>query len=116
MASPLEELADHIITHLSQEHPEALSSVSDTEIHRRVIAGIARARSHGFDHPEPVTAFVTLMFLVAPDFDRHPAIARALRTPGPGPDRLRALFEHTSERDWEEAATSTAGWPPPESP
>jgi hypothetical protein len=60
--------------------------------------------------PESVTAFVTLMFLVAPDFDRHPAIARALRLHGAEPERLRLLFERTREEDWEQAAAATKGW------
>jgi hypothetical protein len=110
MSPPPEELIDHIITHLSEEQPELIAELGDEEVRRRVIAGIARAHAQRFVQPESVTAFVTLMFLVAPDFDRHPAIARALRLHGAEPERLRLLFERTREEDWEQAAAATKGW------
>jgi len=110
MSPPPEELVDHIITHLSEEQPELIAELGDEEVRRRVIAGIARAHAQRFVQPESVTAFVTLMFLVAPDFDRHPAIARALRLHGAEPERLRLLFERTREEDWEQAAAATKGW------
>jgi|GEM_PF-1209353 len=110
MSSPPEELVDHIITHLSEEQPELIAELGDEEVRRRVIAGIARAHAQKFVQPESVTAFVTLMFLVAPDFDRHPAIARALRLHGAESERLRLLFERTREEDWEQAAAATKGW------
>ena len=110
MSPPPEELIDHIITHLSEQQPELIAELGDGEVRRRVVAGIGRAYAQKFVQPESVTAFVTLMFLVAPDFDRHPAIARALRLHGPEPERLRLLFERTREEDWEQAAAATKGW------
>jgi len=69
--------------------------------------GLTRARANGFTDPEPATAFVTLMFLVSPCFDRQPAIAAAIRSAADTPaDRLRALFGKTKESDWEEAASA----------
>lgn len=110
MNAPPEELVDHIVTHLGEEQPELIAELGDEEVRRRVVAGIARAHHHRFVQPESVTAFVTLMFLVAPDFDQHPAIARALRLHGAEADRLRLLFQRTREQDWEEAAASSRGW------
>lgn len=110
MNAPPEELVDHIVTHLGEEQPELIAELGDEELRRRVVAGIARAHRHRFVQPESVTAFVTLMFLVAPDFDQHPAIARALRLHGAEADRLRLLFQRTREQDWDEAAASSRGW------
>lgn len=110
MDSPPEELVDHIVTHLSEEQPELIAGLADAEIARRVAAGIARAHAYSFVQPESVTAFVTLMFLVAPDFDSHPAIARALRLHGTEAERLRLLFERTREEDWDRAASASKGW------
>lgn len=110
MDSPPEELVDHIVTHLSEEQPELIAGLADAEVARRVAAGIARANSHSFVQPESVTAYVTLMFLVAPDFDSHPAIARALRLHGTEAERLRLLFERTREEDWDQAAAGSKGW------
>ena len=100
-----DELVEHIAGHLSEEQPETLAGLSDAEIGRRVRLGLARARAHGFTDPEPATAFVALMFLVAPGFDQQPAIAAAIRSArGTPAERLRTLFSQTQEEDWDEAA------------
>jgi hypothetical protein len=105
-----DELAEHIAGHLGEEQPETLAGLSDAEIDRRVRLGLARARSHGFTDPGPATAFVALMFLVSPCFDRQPAIAAAIRAAAGTPvERLRALFSQTSEQDWDSAA-SAGSW------
>lgn len=102
-----DELVDHIASHLCEEEADALGGLSDDEIERRVRLGVARARANGFVEPEPTTAFVTLMFLVSPCFDRQPAIAAALRSAAGTPaERLRALFGKTKESDWDEAASA----------
>ncbi len=67
-----DELAEHIAGHLCEEQPATLAGLSDAEIGRRVRLGLARARSQGFAEAEPATAFVALMFLVSPCFDRQP--------------------------------------------
>jgi hypothetical protein len=100
-----DELAEHIAGHLSEEQPETLAGLSDAEIDRRVRLGLARARAQGFTDPEPATAFVALMFLVAPGFDQQPAIAAAIRSArGTPAERLRTMFSQTQEQDWDEAA------------
>jgi BMFP domain-containing protein YqiC len=88
-----DDLVEHIVDHLCEEQAEALGALSDSEIERRVRLGLA--------------AFVTLMFLVSPCFDRQPAIAAAIRSAADTPaDRLRALFGKTKESDWDEAASA----------
>jgi hypothetical protein len=105
-----DELVTHIVGHLSEEQADALDGLSDAEIERRVRLGLARARINGFTDPEPATAFVTLMFLISPCFDRHPPIAAAIRSATGSPaERLRALFGKTRESDWDEAA-SAGSW------
>jgi len=109
MNAPIDddELVDHIAGHLCEEQADVLGGLSDNEIERRVRLGVARARANGFTDPEPATAFVTLMFLVSPCFDRQPAIAAAIRSaPGTPAERLRALFGETKESDWDEAASA----------
>ena len=102
-----DDLVDHIAGHLCEEQADALGALSDGEIERRVRLGVARARANGFTDPEPATAFVTLMFLVSPCFDRHPPIAAAIRAASGTPaERLRALFGKTKESDWAEAASA----------
>lgn len=103
------ELLEHVVGHLCEEQAEAVAGLTDKEIERRARLGIGRARGAGFTQPEEITAFVTLMFVVAPDFDAHPKIAKALGNLT-GPKRLQNLFQQTSEEDWAEAAEQTAGW------
>ncbi len=103
------ELLEHVVGHLCEEQAEAVADLPDPEIERRARLGIGRARRAGFTQPEEITAFVTLMFVVAPDFDAHPRIASALRNLS-GPNRLQNVFQQTAEEDWAEAAGQTAGW------
>jgi hypothetical protein len=110
MTPDAEDLLEHVVDYLCGEQAEALEGLSDGEIRRRAAAGIARAQSHGLTQPEPITAYVSLMFLVAPDFDRQSAIARALAAKAPEAERIGLLFQKTKEADWEEAAAESEGW------
>ncbi len=109
--TPERELEGLIYDHLAEDHPEAFSDLEDAVIQKRIRAGIRRARNHALDTDGAAVAFVTLMFLVAPDFDRHPAIKQALaNTALPSDERIRTLFSTTTEDDWAEAASNSLGW------
>lgn len=106
-----QELAELIFDHLCDEHPESVAELRDAEILRRVRLGISRARSHDLTSEGAITAFVTLMFLIAPNFDQHPRIRKALDNPSVPPDqRMQQIFEKTAEDDWDEAADSACPW------
>ncbi len=105
-----EDLLDHVVDYLCGEQAEAVADLNDEEIRRRAALAIERAQSHGFTQAEPITAFANLMFLVAPDFDQQPAIARALAVKAPEAQRIGLLFEKTKEEDWDAAAEKSAGW------
>lgn len=106
-----EDLLDHVFDYLCEEQAESVAELPDDEIRRRAALGIERARSHGIEQPEPITAFVSLMFLVAPDFDAQPNIARVLSDRSlPAPQRMKQIFARTAEDDWESAAEQTRGW------
>lgn len=106
-----QELAELIFDHLCDEQPEAVAELRDAEIMRRIRLGIDRARSHDFASEGAITAFVTLMFLVAPNFDEHPRIRKALDSPAATPDqRIQRIFELTAEADWDEAAENASSW------
>lgn len=109
-----EDLLDHVFDYLCEEQAESVADIPDEEIRRRVALGIHRARSHGIEQPESITAFISLMFLVAPDFDQQPNIRKVLSDPAtPAPQRLKQIFAKTKEADWEEAAEQTRGWESP---
>jgi len=103
-----EELVELVYDHLCENQPDAVASLSDAEIQRRAKIGVARARGHGLDTEGAIAAFVSLMFLVAPNFDQNPAIAAVLRdSKSKADDRMKKLFERTREEDWEAAAAAS---------
>ncbi len=111
MPPDFDDLLEHLIDHLCAEQAEAVAELNDDEIRRRAALAIRRAQSHGLIEPRAVTAFATLMFIVAPDFDAHPKIAAALKKRNMGDDaRIRLLFSETQEADWDEAAKASQGW------
>ncbi|HLM02671.1 MAG TPA: hypothetical protein VK400_16575 [Pyrinomonadaceae bacterium] len=70
-----------------------------------VRSGIARARNYEMSWESSLTAFVVLMFVIAPNFDQHPNIQRVLKDTTIVPDeRIDHLWERTSEEDWEKVA------------
>lgn len=91
----------------------ALRELDEEALLRLVRRGIARARSHGMTWESTVTAFVVLMFTVAPNFDSHPLIRRALRDPSVEPDlRLEEIWDKVTAENWEAARASydAAAW------
>lgn len=109
--TPERELEELIYDHIAEENPEAFADLDDALVQSRIRTGIRRARKHGLDTDGAAVAFVTLMFLVAPDFDRHPAIRAALSDQRlPADERIRAVFISTTEDDWAAAAEATKGW------
>jgi hypothetical protein len=104
------ELVELIYDHLCEEHPEAVSELSDSEILSRIESGIERARAHDLNGGA-IVAFVTLMFTVAPDFDQHPKVRKVLSESALSPAaRMQRIFERTTEDDWEQIAEQACDW------
>jgi hypothetical protein len=112
-----------VAEHLRVEHPDAgvrlpeggalLSEIPEGRLLELVRGGIARARAYGMTWQSSITAFVVLMFVVAPNFDRHPLIRHVLTDSGVRPDeRLDALWENTTQENWQAAADNydPASW------
>ena len=79
-----------------------VKQISDERLRGMVRRGIARARDYGMDWESSVTAFVALMFVAAPNFDKHPLIERVLRDERvEANSRVDQLWERTSEDNWE---------------
>jgi hypothetical protein len=64
--------------HLRRTCPEATSDFDDTELRRRALVGLGRARSAGFGNAAQVAEYLVLMFRWAPNFDDHPEVKHAL--------------------------------------
>lgn len=92
------------VAHLREHHPDAVSGLDDKELERRVRIGLARGRAHGLEQQNHLTQFVALMFEIAPNFDRHPAVAPILADQAqPAEQRMEKLRTGVAARQWMEA-------------
>lgn len=112
-----------VVEHLRASHADVIIRLPDevallkqtsnerlTEMARRAVA---RARGYRMDWESSVTAFVVLMFVVAPNFDAHPLIQRVLKDERVDANsRVDRLWERTSEENWDAAAKNydPAAW------
>ena len=77
----------------------------ETTLATLVESGIVRAHSYGLTWESSLNAFVTLMVVVAPNFDDEPAIRAALAPDHRPPDfRMKELDQRITQRDWAAAA------------
>lgn len=98
-----DEIIDFIVAHLRTESADLVERLPS--LPEMVRNGVARARSHGLRSLEDLTAFVSIMFEVAPNFDEHPALREALEDESVEVDeRLDGLFDSELDEAWEEAA------------
>ena len=103
---PLAEAAfvNRVVQHLREYHASVVERLPDDMLRERVRYGLSRARQYGLSWESSLTAFVALMFEIAPNFDEHPRIQYVLRDERVPPNsRIDALQERVSEQDWEEA-------------
>ena len=97
--------ARDLARYIRVEHGDAVRALSDAELLRRVRIGIARAEGYGMTWDSTITAFVAIMFEIAPTFDEQAAIRRVLHDARIPPDtRVDALWTRTTEENWVEAA------------
>ena len=98
-----EEIVDSIVKYLREECADIVGQLPS--LPDMVRSGVARARSHGLRSLGDLTAFVSIMFEVAPTFDEHPELRRVLNDENiPADERLDALFDGDLDDAWEEAA------------
>ncbi|MDQ3684472.1 MAG: hypothetical protein M3430_02560 [Acidobacteriota bacterium] len=95
---------ERLMAHLRQEHASVVGRLPDDVLKDMVESGLTRARQYGLTWESNLTAFVALMFEVAPNFDEHPLIQRILTDENvPPDDRIDVLIERTTEQNWEAA-------------
>ena len=100
-----EKFVDFLVRHVKEENPNLKEKYDDAALKKMARGGIERAKSHDFSTAEDITAFVAIMFRVAPNFDGQPEIKAVLDDKNTPPEeRIDKLWSsHTSEEDWEEA-------------
>ncbi len=92
-----------LMAHLREHHTELVAGFSDDLLLPMVQTGITRARSYGITWESNLTAYVALMFEIAPNFDRHPRMQMILSSHSINPeDKLDMLMERMPEGIWDE--------------
>ena len=90
--------------YLRDEIPEDIEDLQPNTLQYMIVAGIRRAKSHGLITEANITAWVQIMFQIAPNFDQQAAIRDALENcPNNHKDKLDYVFDHTSDDDWDKA-------------
>ena len=100
-----EEFVEFLVGHVKEEFPEKTAERDEETLRAMVKGGIGRAESHGFTSAEDQTAFISIMFEIAPNFDEQPQIRTVLDDPNFAPgDRLERLWSPlVTDENWEEA-------------
>ena len=100
-----EEFVEFLVGHAKEEFPEKVAERDDETLRTMVRGGVRRAESHGFTTAEDITAFISIMFEIAPNFDEQPQIKTVLDDENfPPEDRIERLWSPlVTEEAWEEA-------------
>ena len=100
-----EEFIEFLVEHVREEFPEKTAERDDETLRAMVKGGVARAESHGLTTAEDQTAFVSIMFEIAPNFDEQPQIKMVLDDENFAPEaRIERLWSPlVPEEAWEEA-------------
>ena len=97
-------LIDFVVGHVQRECRDSVRDIDPRSLREMVSNGMTRARRHGLTGPRDLTAFVAIMFEIAPNFDDQPDIRRAL---GDSSVLIEQRFDRMLERvpdwAWEEA-------------
>ncbi len=100
-----DEFVEFLVEHVKEEHPDLSDNYDDNALREMVKHGIKRAKSHQLSTAEDLTAFVSIMFEIAPNFDEQPQIKAVLDDEQfPPESRIERLWtDIVSEEAWEEA-------------
>jgi hypothetical protein len=107
-----EKFALRLAAHLLEKYPNSTVKLPDTQstvaelpketLHSLVKKSIERARGYGLTQEASIAAFSTVMFEVAPNFDRHNMSKMLLTDENFAPDaRLNELLEVLTDKNWE---------------
>jgi len=100
-----EEFVEFLVNHVKEEHPDLESEYDEAVLREMVKGGIKRAESHNLKTAGDLTAFVSIMFEIAPNFDEQSQIKAVLDDEKfPPEDRIERLWSPlVTDEAWEEA-------------
>lgn len=103
-----------LLAELRKEFPEETAELSDDRLKRRVAYGMSRAEKYGVESNFGITAFVSLMLSVAPNFDEHQPVRDILNEKDVIADtRMQRVLRRHTDADWLEVREScgVGKWP-----
>ncbi len=84
-----------------EANAERTTDYEDKTLAEMVKIGIERAKHHDLQNAEDISAFVAVMFEIAPNFDEQEQIKAVLADTNFQPaERFFQLFERVSDEDW----------------
>ena len=100
-----DEWVEFLVAHVKKEEPELEAEYKDDDLRGMVRVGIDKADRYGFTSADDQSAFVSIMFEVAPNFDDQPEIKAVLEENQlPTSYRLDKLWSPAvPEEVWEKA-------------
>lgn len=96
-------LLARVVHHIRAEHHDVVEGFPESLVREMVQNGLLRARRYGLTWESNLTAFVSLMFVIAPNFDEQPAIHRVLTRADLPPDERFGRMERVRDRHWRDA-------------
>lgn len=100
---------------LRSKHADLVEDLTGDELTKRVAYGIRKAKRHGLTWQSNLSAFVILMFTVAPNFDELKLFNLYFSKQGIHPNlKMKKLLRNTTGPDWKQAKetlTNTSEWP-----
>jgi hypothetical protein len=97
-------MQERLVAHVRQHHADEVKHLGVRQLEREVEAGMIRAQDYSLTLETTIGAFVSLRFVIGPEFDRQPDIHAALSDPKLQPDdRMDTLMERTQADHWAEA-------------
>jgi hypothetical protein len=112
LANP-EALVELVQQELRDTRPELVEGLDPLSFREMVVNAVARARRRGLTDPEDLAAFGVLAFVVAPNFDDHPRIRKALeQARGAPPPVFLRVVKSIPDEVWDDAAAGydAAAW------
>lgn len=103
-----------LLAELRKEFPEETDRLSEDRLKRRVAYGMSRAEKYGVESNFGITAFVSIMVSVAPNFDEHQPIRDILKEKDVIADtRMQRVLRRHTDADWLEVRKScgVGKWP-----
>ena len=103
-------LVKRIAKDIRKHYTQLVSDIDDNQLEDLVSRGIGCARANGFTFENDLADFVGLMFLVAPNFDQHPTVIKALQEKYILPEnRMGYLLRVVKDSEWIEARENWDG-------